>query len=46
MNVSEKAHGDLLEEVSTITGFYSYVRDKKTIKPYVVIPNSLKKETR
>jgi len=46
LNVSKKSHGNLLDEISTITGFYSYVKDKKTIKPYIVIHNSLNTKTK
>ena len=42
LSVEEKTHRNLLEEIAELTGFYSYVKDKKTIKPYVVIPNTFK----
>ena len=34
---SNTAHKQLLEDLATLTGYYAYIKDKKMIKPYVVI---------
>lgn len=36
-NVSKKEHEKLQEEIQSLFGFYSYVKDKSRIKPFVVI---------
>jgi hypothetical protein len=39
--VSEKKHKELYDEISKLTGLYSYIRDKKNIKPYIIIGNEI-----
>ena len=40
-HVSRKQHELLRKEFADIFGFYSYVRDKKRIKPFIVISKAM-----
>lgn len=40
-NMSKKEHEDLYNELSNLLGLYSYVKDKKNIKPYIIIGNNI-----
>ena len=40
-NVSNNQNNDLYEELSRLYGLYSYVKDKKHIRPYVIIGSNL-----
>ena len=40
-NVTKKENNLLYEEISDLLGLYSYSKDKKNIKPYVIIGNDL-----
>lgn len=42
-NVSKKEHEELQQDIQSLFGFYSYVKDKTRIKPYVVINKTKKK---
>ena len=40
-NVSKKDNENLYDELSKLLGLYSYVKDKKNIKPYIIIGNNI-----
>ena len=40
-HVNLKDVEQLYNEISNLLGLYSYVKDKKNIKPYVIIGNDL-----
>jgi hypothetical protein len=39
--VSEKKHNELYEELANLLGVYSFTKNKKNIKPFVIIGNEL-----
>ncbi len=36
-HVSKKEHTELLDDLTHLLGLYSYVKDKTSIKPYIII---------
>jgi len=40
-NVSKKDNENLYDELSKLLGLYSYVKDKKNIKPYIIIGKNI-----
>jgi hypothetical protein len=39
--VSQKKHEELYEEISNLLGIYSYTKNKKNIKPFIIIGNNI-----